>query len=327
MRYLKTNIRAPKNQPPIQALGATRFIKKPVMTVISQSKNDPENSRSFPKTLVEFHYQVSWRSHSASPGHHYSTQSGGGFEFHGHAPLISHPDPRNLDIHASLHDPFGQFVVRTFRQRSSIPVYVVADLSASMAFRGTRNKHETLAWFSACTAYSAFRTGDPFGFIGCGKQIDSNIYIPLRWYKSIAEELWHRLKNHIPNDRSANGLLETAPLIGRKKSLVFLVSDFHFPLATLKQLLQNLERHDVVPVVLWDSQEENHPEWGIIRFNDPESGRSRCLIMRPGLRERIRVAFRHRRDALIELCTRFGREPFFVMDAFDPEDLTYYFLQ
>ncbi|MCI0666855.1 MAG: hypothetical protein L0Y38_09060 [Methylococcaceae bacterium] len=283
--------------------------------------------RSAPETLVEFHYQVSWRSHSAIPGHHYSTQSGGGFEFHGHAPLISHPDPRNLDIHASLNDPFGQFVVRTFRQRSAIPVYVLADLSASMAFTGTRNKHETLAWFSACAAYSAFRTGDPFGFIGCGERIDPNFWIPLRWYKSIAEELWKRLNNHIPNERSARGLLETAALIGRKKSLVFLVSDFHFPLAILNQLLENLETHDVVPVVLWDSREQDHPEWGVIRFSDPESGNSRFLILRPALREKIRAAFRQRRDSITRLCAQFGREPFFVTDAFDPEELTHYFLR
>jgi uncharacterized protein (DUF58 family) len=277
---------------------------------------------------VEFHYQVSWRSHSAIPGHHYSTQSGGGFEFHGHAPLISHPYPRNLDIHASLNDPFGQFVVKTFRQRSAIPVYVIADLSASMAFRGARNKHETLAWFSACAAYSAFRSGDPFGFIGCGERIiDPDFVIPLRWYKSIAEELWERLTKHIPRDRSAGGLLQTAPLIGRKKSLVFLVSDFHFPLAALSQLLEHLEVHDVVPVVLWDSLEQDLPDRGIVRFSDPETGKSRVLILRPGLGARIRAAFRQRRDSITKLCAQFGREPFFVMDAFDPEELTHYFLQ
>lgn len=288
---------------------------------------DPGPRRLTPETLEEFHYQVSWRSHSAVPGHHYSTQSGGGFEFHGHAPLITHPDPRSLDVHASLHDPFGQFVVRTFRQQSAIPVYVIADLSASMAFQGASDKHRTLAWFSACAAYSAYRTGDPFGFLGCGEKIDPNFWIPLRWYKSIAEELWERLNHHIPKDRSALGLLETAPLIGRKKSLIFLVSDFHFPLGTVRQILESLDKHDVVPVVLWDSREQDHPGWGIVRFNDPETGHNRPLILRPSLAKKIRAAFDARRDSIIQLCTQFGREPFFVRDAFNPEELTYYFLQ
>lgn len=297
------------------------------MTPNRQPDKNFAEQLSTPDPLTEFHYQVSWRSHSAIPGHHYSTHFGGGFEFHGHAPLISHPDPRNLDVHASLHDPFGQFVVRTFRQRSSIPVYVIADLSASMAFNGVLSKQKTLAWFSACAAYSAFRTGDLFGFIGCGRQIDRNFLFPLRWYKGVASELFDRLRNHLPEEKSASGLLETPPLIGRKKSLVFLVSDFHFSLKTLTRLLQSLEPHDVVPVVLWDSQEKHQPNWGIIRLNDPETGENRVLIMRPGLQERIKMAFEQRRQSIISTCIPFGREPFFVLDAFNPEDLTHYFLQ
>ena len=290
-------------------------------------KKFPDGSGSVPGPLEEFHYQVSWRSHSAVPGHHYSAQSGGGYEFHGHAPLISHPDPRNIDVHASLNDPFGQFVVRIFRQRSSIPVFVIADLSASMAFKGNADKRETLARFCAYTAYSAFRTGDPFGFVGCGAQVHSAFHIPLRWYKSIAAELWKRLRDHIPTARSANGLLEAAPMIGRKKSLVFLVSDFHFPIDTTHRLMQTLENHDVVPIVLWDSREQDQPDWGIIRYQDPETGKSRCLFMRPALRKRIQDAFEQRRVSIVNLCMQFGREPFFIQDTFDPEQMTEYFLR
>lgn len=279
------------------------------------------------ETWPQFHYRVSWRSQSAISGYHYSTQCGGGFEFHGHAPLIAHPHPRNLDLRASLNDPFGQFVVRTFRQRSSIPVYVIADLSASMGLKGSCNKPEILARFSACAAHSAVRTGDRFGFIGCGETIDPKFFIPLRWYKGTARDLWDRLKDHVPEDRSAHGLLQSPMLLGRRKSLVFLVSDFHFPLATLKQILHNLKPHDVVPVVLRDSREECYPDWGLIRFKDSETGRSRFLALRPGFSEKIRATNQQRKIAMIKLCTQFGREPFFVTDQFNPEDLTRYFLQ
>jgi hypothetical protein len=279
------------------------------------SDNNPPTSAE----PVEFHYQVSWRTHGATPGHHYSTQFGGGFEFHGHAPLISHPDPRNLDIHASLHDPFGQFAVRTFRQRSSIPVFVVADLSASMNFIGTVSKPETRAWITACVAYSAFRTGDPFGFVACGETIDPKLLVPLRWYKGIAPELFNRLRNFSPAEQSANGLFQAAPFLGRRKALVFLVSDFHFSLATLSRLMQTLETHDVVPIVVWDSLEVPRPGHGFYRLMDPETGKSRLLLLRPGLTNKFRSKFEKRRE--------FGREPFFVSDQFDPDRLTHYFLQ
>ncbi|MGR9106191.1 MAG: DUF58 domain-containing protein, partial [Gammaproteobacteria bacterium] len=161
---------------------------------------------------------------------------------------------------------------------------------------------------------------------GCGEAIDPEFFIPLRYYKSIAEELWQRLKNHVPRDRSADGLLQTAPLVGRKKTLIFLVSDFHCPFALLFRLLQDLDRHDVVPIVLWDSREMQFPKRGILRLQDPESGRSRVLLMRPDLKQRIDAAFERRRNLLIKLCTEFGREPFFVTNGFNPDDLTHYFL-
>jgi uncharacterized protein (DUF58 family) len=273
-----------------------------------------------------FHYQVPWRSHSAHPGRHFSTQSGGDYEFHGHAPLISNPDPRHLDIHASLNDPFGQLIVRTFRQRSTIPVYVIADLSASMSYRGRADKMELLALFTASAAYSAYRSGDPFGFIGCNTAIDEETLLPLRWYKGIAWELLNRLRRLHPTGASAHGLHTAIDHLGRRRALIFLVSDFHFPLPEAASLLDSLSRHDVVPIIVWDRMEYRPlTNWGIIRLQDPETGQDRVLLMRPRLRARFQEAFAERRSALTHLCMQHGREPFFMIDAFDPDALTRYF--
>lgn len=277
--------------------------------------------------IPEFHYRVSWRSHRAIPGHHASTQLGGGFEFHGHAALIAYPDPRKLDIHASLNEPFGQFLVRTFRQRSAISVYVIADCSASMNFSGAVSRHDVLTRFCVCAAHSVYRTGDLFGFFGCGETILDELSMPLRRYKGVAEDLSRRLLNHTPKDRSALGLLDSPTLLARKRSLVFLVSDFHFPLAMLEQLLEKLDHHDLVPVVLQDSREQSFPARGLLRIADAESGKSRMLLLRPSLRARIQAEHARRRDEIIAMCTRFGRAPHFVIDAFDADQMTGYFLQ
>lgn len=281
--------------------------------------------RAKPDTLEEFHYQISWRSHSAIPGHHHSTQSGGGYEFHGHAPLLSNPQPRNLDIHASLHDPFGQFVVRTFRQSSSIPVYVIADLSASMGFNGSKGKMQVLTQFVEAAAYSTYRTGDPFGFIGCSDKIHWQLSHPLRWNKTSPMQLIDRLKRFQPNRPSADGLLHVQDYISRHRSLLFLVSDFHFPLKTLTVILDHLAPHDVIPVVLWNSLESRVPKWGIARLKDPESGVQRCLFFRPRLQKAFFEAFEQRHRDIIHTCIPYGRTPFFVIDQFNPEALTRYF--
>ncbi len=276
----------------------------------------------------EFHYSVGWRASGAHPGTHRSGHLGSGHEFAGQVPFIANPDPRHLDLRASLHDPYGQLMVRSFRQRSAIPVFVVADLSASMGFRGMADKLENLARFTASAAYSAYRTGDPFGFVGCDEGIRSDLLLPLRLHKSAAPDLYERLRGLSPAGRSAEALCQAAPHLGRQRALVFLVSDFHFPLDRLDTLLSSLTRHDVVPVVLWDSAEyERLPPRGLTCVEDPETGERRRLFMRPSLREKFRTAFEQRRTALIHLCIQRGREPFFVIDRFDAEALTRYFYQ
>jgi uncharacterized protein (DUF58 family) len=275
--------------------------------------------------IPEFHYRVPWRSHRAHPGHHKSAQAGGGFEFHGHAPLLSYPEPRHLDVRATLHDPFGQYMVRTFRQRSTVPVYVIADLSASMAFQ---NKMKRLATFAASVAYSAYRTGDPFSFIGGDSQLRWELLFPLRWYKGIAPELHDRLYAFEPTGRSATGLTRAAQYMGSQKALVFLASDFHFPLADLSVLLDTLIHHDVVPVVLWDSLEyQRLPSWGFTRLKDMETGEEHRLLMRPALRRRFAERFAQRRLELTHLFMDHGREPFFLVDDFEADALTRYFYQ
>ena len=275
--------------------------------------------------LEEFHYQISWRSHSAIPGYHLSTQSGGGYEFHGHAPLISCPDARNIDIHASLHDPFGQFVVRTFRQRSSIPVFVIADLSASMNFRGRSHKTEILAQFSAVSAYSAYRTGDPFGFFGCSDQIHWDLYLPLRWQKSMNRDLFARLSGFRPRGKSVQGLFDVAGLVGKRRALILLVSDFHMPLDRITALLEAFAPHDVIPIVTWDSFELEPPNWGFYRLRDPENGRERLLFMRPRLQHAFIQAFAERRRMMNQRFEDYNLKPFFIIDKFDPAAMSQYF--
>lgn len=252
--------------------------------------------------------------------------AGGGFELQGHAPLLSYPDPRNLDIHASLHDPFGQYFVRTFRQRSTIPVYVVADLSASMGFTGHCRKLDLLAEFAASAAYSAYRTGDRFGFLGCNEDIDWNFYLPSRWYKGVEMAFFKTLIDFRPQARNASGLKNTAQYLGKHRSLLFLASDFHFPLPELETILDALNRHDIVPVVITDSAEfSGLPRWRFTRLEDPESGEMRSLLMRPRLHAELRAVFEKRRRDLIHIFTTRSCEPFFITDNFDPDALSNYF--
>ncbi len=276
----------------------------------------------------EFHYRVPWRTKGAHPGHHAGATAGEGFEFQGHVPLIAQPDPRHLDVRATLTQPFGQLMVKSFRQSSAIPVYLLADLSASMGFRGARRKIDLLTDFAAAVAFSAYRTGDPFGLFVCDDHIRRDLNIPLRWHKGLAAEMLTRLREAQAVGPNARGLKEAAPELGRQKALVFVASDFHFRDDELESLMDSLSHHDVVPVVLWDSAEyEKLPSWGWAELADAESGQARRMFMRPSLRAAIGDRYDRRRAELRHFFVSRGREPFFLVDRFDPDALTRYFYQ
>jgi len=275
--------------------------------------------------MEEFHYRIPWRSGSAHPGHHKSRASGGGYEFHGHTSLINAGDPRHLDVRASLSAPFGQYRVRQFLQTSIIPVMILADLSASLAIGC---KPMLLARISAAIAHSARRTGDPCGFIGIAENDRPGLTFPLRRHKMLGLTLVRELNQFPFRGTGLTDKIQWSTWLGRRKSLVFLMSDFHFPLATLESILQQLHPHDVVPVVLWLQEEWTPPvRWGVARLKDPESKTTRLLWLHPAKTRELEQRFQKRRGQITQICQHYGRPPFFVVDTFQPDALNRYFLE
>ena len=278
--------------------------------------------------IKEFTYQIGWRTRGRHPGRHASAQRGLGMEFRGHAPLISYPDPRRIDLRQTIRDPFDQVWVRIFNQKSSVPVYVVCDLSGSMGFSGQMRKLEIAAEITASAAYSAFRVNDPFGFVGFDEKVRDDWMFTSSIKVHGAFELTDRLAAHRPGHVAATALGDVAQFLPRERSLVLLVSDFHTPLEQLGDQLTTLMRHHVVPLVLWDAAEyRNLPEFGIASVTDCETGARRTLFLRKHYRERILQAFQDRRIALEKLFMSVDMPPLFIEDRFEADALTEYFYQ
>lgn len=281
-----------------------------------------------PERAKEFSYQIGWRSRGRHPGRHASAQRGLGMEFCGHAPLIAYPDPRRIDLRQTIRDPFDQVWVRIFNQKSSIPVYVVCDLSGSMAFAGQMRKLEIAADIAASAAWSAFRVNDPFGFIGFDEEVREDWMFSSTTRVHGAFEITDRLAGYRPGHVGAQGLQDVSRFLSRERSLVLLVSDFHMPLDELEQSLSTLIRHHVVPLVLWDAAEyRSLPEFGVASVTDCETGARRTLFLRKHFRERILQSFADRRVALEKLFMSLDMPPLFIEDGFEADDLTEYFYQ
>ena len=279
---------------------------------------------------TEFHYRIPWRPRGQRPGHHRGSVFGAGQEFGGYAPLGRAPDPRRLDARATLADPLGTWQVRLYQQRASIPVWLIADLSGSMSAPAGGGKMERLAEIAASLAYSVYRTGDAFAFMGCDDTIIADLLLPPTHARGAGAEVAAKLAHYTPANAGARGLSSAAAYLGRRRSLVFLASDFHFPQAHLEAVLESLTAHDVVPVVVWDElrsdgEFQTLPRFGLLELRDAESGRRRTVLLRPGLHAQWRHRFAERRTALQQSFARFGLRPFHVGRRFRPQALTAYF--
>ena len=278
--------------------------------------------------IKEFSYHISWRSRSRRPGRHKSNQRGMGMEFRGHTTLLSYPDPRRIDIRQTIRDPMEQVYVRIFNQKSATPVFVICDLSGSMQYGMPHPKLTTAAHITRSVAQSATRNGDPVAFVGFDDELRDEWLSTLSARPHSMLALADRLENHLPDEVGASALADSARLLPRERALIFMVSDFHMPLAQLEEALLLMLRHHIVPVVLWNSTEyKNLPEFGITSINDPETGERRTLFLRGSYRQRIFEAFAARRQAIQDMFMKFDMQPFFVEDQFDADLLSDYFHQ
>src|SRR5437868_1472218 len=99
------------------------------------------------------------------PGLYPGSSVGSGQEFVTHMSLFNRPDPRRLDLRASLRTLREDWLVRVNRQRAGVAVRALVDVSASMGFGGQRPKLHVVADFLEALGLSAFRVGDAVGMM------------------------------------------------------------------------------------------------------------------------------------------------------------------
>ena len=297
----------------------------------SRFRGNDGNSDQFAVVMTEavfVEYRVGWKSGSVRPGAFRGLHSGPGERFRSSVPLHAHADPRRIDVRASLRDPFGNIWVRDFEQKSALKVIVLADVSGSMGYVGRHDKLQQVRRIALALARTAWRNGDAFGFHAANERPQDSLTLPVRLNRGAANWLDRRLSGFSASGTSARGLRLVARQLPRGRSLVFVVSDFHWPPGDVEDLLRRLAHHAVVPIVLWDPAESQAiHRHGIAVLRDLETGARRFVWLRPGLVEALRARRRDHESKLRRTCARFGCAPFFVRDRFDAMELTRYFLE
>ena len=273
------------------------------------------------------HYRIRWRPSGHQPGMVRGTSAGIGDRLRALVLLRDHPDPRRLDLRASLRDPFERLFVRDFYLNTAFKLIVLLDASASMGFKGEVSRFQVAQEITKQIAFSAYRSSDAFGLYCANQAVVKETTIPPRLNRSAWLTVQQKLSTITPQGNSVDGLIHASALLPQKRSLVFVVSDFRWQKGKLQQLLKGLSHHDVVPILLQDPVETHAmPQAGIATVVDAETGKSKFVWMRAGLVQQLKSARQHHWQTVKETSARFGYQPFLVNGSFDSAALTQYFL-
>lgn len=297
---------------------------------------------------MEFHYRIPRKLGAWRPGTHPATTLGAGQEFVSHMSLYDRPDPRRLDLRASLRDVRGDWLVRVSRQRAAVAVQLVVDVSASMEFGAGRTKRDVAADFVEAAGASAFRVGDALGMAAFDERERADLFVPAMLSRGAGSVMAQMVRGRADGGRSSDskpsrdhgsgasskrgddgaGVESAIARFAGRNCLMFIVSDFHWSLAALDRALDVLAHAFVVPVVVWDRAEvEPPPRTGLVSLRDMESGSTQTLWMRPSLRARWLGRVAQRRVEIQEVCARHSTRPFFAVGAFEGEAMSRYFFE
>ena len=205
-------------------------------------------------------------------GEYHSVFKGRGIEFDEVREYQPGDEVRSIDWNVTART--GRPFIKKFVEERELTVMLVADLSASGRF-GTFEKFKTelAAELCALFAFSAIRNQDKVGLILFTDRIEK--FIPPKKGRHHVLRVIRELLFFRPTHRGTDiaGALRFLSRVARRRSVVFLVSDF---------LSQNYERalrianrrHDVIALAISDRREASLPSLGFMEFEDAETGES-----------------------------------------------------
>ena len=227
-----------------------------------------------------------------------------------------HDDVRYIDwnVTARLQTPY----VREYNEDREVTAWFLLDLSPSVDFGSQEVKKRSVSTeFATVLARLLTRHGNRVGALFYGSDVDT--VIPARSGRRHVLHILHRLLNRPPPARSAatnlKDLLQTAFQVMRRRSVVFVVSDFISAPGWGAPLAHLAQRHEIVAVRVYDPLERELPDLGLLVIQDSETGeqlfvdthdrgfRKRFAAAAERREQEVRAAFREAGVDALELAT------------------------
>ena len=266
------------------------------------------SARTPERILHRLDWQVIRRLDGYLQGDYRSLFRGSGVDFADLREYQPQDDIRYIDwnVSARMDTPY----VREYMEDREIIAWFLLDLSPSVDFGALDNqKRNVLIDFVGTLSRLLTRHGNRVGAIMFGSGVQHKVPAKsgrLHVLRLLNDLIKQPHLNHAPmTDLSAliNGGLHTI----KKRSLIFVISDFISTPGWERSLSLLSQRHEVIAIRLWDPREINLPDVGHVILEDSETGEQIYVDTHDkNFRKRFAEAARKREAELSEAFKRAG---------------------
>jgi uncharacterized protein (DUF58 family) len=206
-------------------------------------------------------------------GDYHSNFKGRGMTFSEVREYIPGDDVRSIDWNVTAKT--GKPHIKVFEEERELSVLLLIDVSSSGVF-GSKNelKIDVAVEIAAMLSFSAIKNNDKVGLALFSDKIEK--YIPPKKGKKHVLRLITDIVNHDfeSNQKrtSIKNAIDFANKISKRKSVIFLISDFIDDNFWNELKFLNF-KHDLVGLQIYDSYEKNFPNIGLINIYDSETGK------------------------------------------------------
>jgi hypothetical protein len=274
--------------------------------------------------MNQFTYSISWRSKNNKYGSNLSAKIGNDFEYSGSKNFNDHPDLTRIDIKNSITDPYENIYVKTYNLNNPINLVALCDISSSVFVNKVNNS--LIKNISKIIANSAIDHGDKFSML-CYNEIikkklvlepGNNLQYINQWVNNI----------EFDNARTSSDALKIVnKYLPDEKSLVFWISDFHYPLDKIEKILNLLSTHHVIPIFISSEEEiKKLPKYGFRKFIDSEKNLEHEIFLRPSFKRKILSEYSKTKDQIFNVFSKKQIKQIVLNDKIDMYEIQKYFL-
>lgn len=205
-------------------------------------------------------------------GEYHSAFKGRGMAFSEVREYTPGDDIRSIDwnVTARFNTPF----VKVFEEERELSVVLLVDVSASGGFGTNKQlKQELITELCAVVAFSASQNNDKIGVIFFSDKVEK--FIPPKKGKTHVLRIIRELLEFKPENKKTDIELALKYLsnVIKKRSIVFVISDFLTDTNYKDALKIANKKHDIVALRIVDKAETELPDVGLIKLKDNESGK------------------------------------------------------